>query len=429
MPAGNRLAIDEPQFGVGFAGRFGVEIIAQSRSVETGDGITLGNLEQQFAQRRLADVQFELRVNHQFVFAVVIVQQLGNRQLRQNLIRANPQGKIGAGKAIDEPLVARRAENRPRRVGFRELIGRNLRGATGLRDLQPHRPFVDNAKITGKARGVFRAQLQHFRRLRKNAQRRLRLHQDDELVLLRLIQLDYQPAVGRVGDRLGRIPRQHLVALHARHLSLAVQQQRDFVQFSLHHFEIEQRRLPHQAGQHVDLRPHLGGEEKFAFRFRRGFLPRKFHRAAGRQVADEVAALAFGPRAAGELELRLRGQTLQHHRLQHAGRDLKIHPVPVVLLPHRRAEPHSHGEHAAAVKFEVEMTVVGPYFLVAVGVNIRERDRAGEQIERAALHLLDMRRGREGEVRQPAAQIAGELEIRQRDRRNRRGWCNRRSRL
>ena len=72
------------------------------------------------------------------------------------------------------------------------------------------------------------------------------------------------------------VQRQHqVVGLHAGDFALAVQQQRDAVQFPLHHLEIEQRGLPHQAGQDVDLRQHLGGKEQFAFRFRAGLPSRK----------------------------------------------------------------------------------------------------------------------------------------------------------
>jgi hypothetical protein len=80
---------------------------------------------------------------------------------------------------------------------------------------------------------------------------------DGELILLRLVQLDDQQAVGRTGHRLRRIPGQHLIAAHANNFPRAVQPQRDAIQLALHHFEMEQRHFPHQAGAEADLRQHL----------------------------------------------------------------------------------------------------------------------------------------------------------------------------
>jgi len=52
---------------------------------------------------------------------------------------------------------------------------------------------------------------------------------------------------------------EHLIALHARHFARATQQQRDAINLALHHFAIEQRGLPHEAGADADLRQHLHG--------------------------------------------------------------------------------------------------------------------------------------------------------------------------
>ena len=93
----------------------------------------------------------------------------------------------------------------------------------------------------------------------------------------------------------------------------------DPAQFALHHFAVEQRGLPHQAGADADLREHFGGVKQFSLGFRARLFPGKIHRAIHRQIAEEVAARAFRPGGAGELEFRVRGQPLQHDRLQRAG--------------------------------------------------------------------------------------------------------------
>ena len=105
-------------------------------------------------------------------------------------------------------------------------------------------------------------------RLRKRADRRLRLHLQREVIFLRLIELHDEPALAGVRARLD-FPREHLLALHARDFARAAQQQRHAVEFALHDFAIEQRDLPHQPGADADLREHFRGVEKFAFGFRR----------------------------------------------------------------------------------------------------------------------------------------------------------------
>ena len=104
------------------------------------------------------------------------------------------------------------------------------------------------------------------------------------------------------GHRLD-VPREHLVALHARDFARAAQQQRHAAQLALHDLEIEQRDLAHQAGADADLREHFGGVKQFAFGLGPRLFPRQLHRAIRRQVAGEVAARALGPGRAGELEL------------------------------------------------------------------------------------------------------------------------------
>ena len=103
--------------------------------------------------------------------------------------------KSGAGEAVGKPLAAGHPQRRAGSVALRELLGRNLRQAAGLHHFQPHRALVDDAEVAGKARRALGPQLHGIGRLRERAQRRLHLHLERELVLLRLVELDDEPAV------------------------------------------------------------------------------------------------------------------------------------------------------------------------------------------------------------------------------------------
>ncbi len=63
LPASHGLSIDQPQLGVRLILGLAKEIIAHALRIEPGSGVTLWHVEQQFAERRIADFQFELRVN------------------------------------------------------------------------------------------------------------------------------------------------------------------------------------------------------------------------------------------------------------------------------------------------------------------------------------------------------------------------------
>ena len=152
LPARHRLAINQTQFGLRLVRRFAQEIIAHALGAEPGQRVALRHAQRQFAQRRVADFQFELRVNRQFVFAQVIPQQLGHAQLGHDLIRLNAQGEVRTGQAIREALAAGDAQSRARGVAFGKLLRRNLRQAARLRHLEPHGPFVHDPEIAGEAR-------------------------------------------------------------------------------------------------------------------------------------------------------------------------------------------------------------------------------------------------------------------------------------
>ena len=288
LPPGHRLAIDQPhgpQDAVGLVVRLEREVVGQARAGEPGDGVAFGHAQQQLAQGRLADVQLDLAVNRQLALAEVIRQHLRHAQLGQDLIRLDAQREVRARKAVGKPLAPGHPQRRAGGVALRELVGRNLRQPAGLHDLQPHRPFVHDAEVAGKARRALGPQLHHIRRLRERAQRRLHLHLEGELVLLRLVELDDEPAVGGVRDRLD-VPREHLVALHPRDFARAAQQQRHAVQLALHDLEIQQRHLAHQARADADLRQHFRGVEQLAFGLGPGLFPGQLHRAVRRQVAE-----------------------------------------------------------------------------------------------------------------------------------------------
>ena len=80
-------------------------------------------------------------------------------------------------------------------IRFRELVGRNLREAARLRDFKPHRAFIDDPKISGKARRALRLKSNDLGRLRKRAERSLKLRLNGEGVFLWLVELNHQPSV------------------------------------------------------------------------------------------------------------------------------------------------------------------------------------------------------------------------------------------
>ncbi len=221
--AGNGLAKDQTQFRGVLAGRFRQKIIAQIRGIEFGDRVALGNGEAQFPQGRFADVQFNFIVNCQFVFTAVIREDVRHGQLRENLIGAKAQREVRRGKAEGEPLAALGMERRSGDVVFGELIGRNLGHAAGLRDLQPHRAFVDNAEITRKPDGIFQFHLENIHRLWEGAKRGLRLCLKLKLIFLGLVKLNDEAAIRGIGNRLN-LPGEHTVALNTGDFAVAVQQ-------------------------------------------------------------------------------------------------------------------------------------------------------------------------------------------------------------
>ena len=96
MPPGYRLAIDQAKFGVRLVLRLADEVDAQSGGARPRDSVALGHAQQQLAQRRLANVQFNLGAYHQLVFTMVIRQHFRHGKLWQNLIGLDAQSKIGA---------------------------------------------------------------------------------------------------------------------------------------------------------------------------------------------------------------------------------------------------------------------------------------------------------------------------------------------
>ena len=201
--------------------------------------------------------------------------------------------------------------------------------------------------------------------------------------------------------------------MHARDLAITAQQQRYAIEFALHHLAVEQRHLPHQPRADADLREHLRGVEKFSLRLRCRGLPREFHRAIRRQEAGEIPAHLLGPRGTDEVELRIRRESLQDDRLQRARSDLEVHGIPSAVLPHRRVEFEREREVARLVEHELEPSAARSDAPVGMLRDVRERDSAGEQRERAALGIRHARRGGESERCALLRELAGEFEIAQ----------------
>src|SRR5205814_8376978 len=141
------------------------------------------------------------------------------------------------------------------------------------------------------------------------------------------------------------------------------------------------------------------------------FFPRQFHRAVRGQIANEIVSPALGPGRAGELELCIRGQTLEDDRLQRAGRELELDDVPTVALADCGLELDTNGESAGPVEARHE-----PIWFCANArsgrcADFRERRGAGEQLDGTAFGTGHSGSGREGEEGAVAAQIADQIEI------------------
>ena len=270
LPAHDRLRKDEAQLGIII--RIAEKIIGKSSDVQLRDCVAFRHTQQQFAQRRLAHIHLDLRINALLIFTEVKRKHLRDGQLGENLIGLDAQCKIRAGKSVGKTLPAARAKDRLRHVGFGKLFRRHLREPLCLRDFEPHRAFVHDADVARKARRALGPQLHRVHRLRKRADGRLRLHEDGEKIFLRLVEFHDEFPLARLRARLDR-PREHLLALHARDLAIAAQQQRHAIEFALHHLAVEQRDLPHEPRPDAELREHFRGVEKFPLRLRCRGLP------------------------------------------------------------------------------------------------------------------------------------------------------------
>src|SRR5882672_11714902 len=100
--------------------------------------------------------------------------------------------------------------------------------------------------MTGEARRTLGPKLERIDGLRERAEFRLHLHLQREGVLLRLVELDDETALGGRCARLD-IPREHVRALHGGDVALAAHEQHDAVQLALHYLAVEHRDLAHEA--------------------------------------------------------------------------------------------------------------------------------------------------------------------------------------
>ena len=112
LPSGHRLAVDDAQFRL-IRIQVALVIVDHARRAELRHRISFRHLQQQLAQRRFPDIHFEFRLDAQFVFPVMIREDLRDGDLRQNLVRGNPQRKIRTGKPVATfPGSAPRAADR-----------------------------------------------------------------------------------------------------------------------------------------------------------------------------------------------------------------------------------------------------------------------------------------------------------------------------
>ena len=73
LPAGNRLAENQPQFGIGLALGFTDKVVAQPIRGQTRNGEALRHSHQQFPEGCFANFEFHFRVDAQLGFGHAVV--------------------------------------------------------------------------------------------------------------------------------------------------------------------------------------------------------------------------------------------------------------------------------------------------------------------------------------------------------------------
>jgi len=101
------------------------EVIIETGHVEFRDGVAAGHPEQKLPQRSFADVELDLGLDAQLIFAEMIGEDLRDRQLGQDLVGLNAQRKIRSGETIGKAL-------RPavRKAAFVASLSGNCSGET-----------------------------------------------------------------------------------------------------------------------------------------------------------------------------------------------------------------------------------------------------------------------------------------------------------
>ena len=126
-----------------------------------------------FAQRSLADVQFQIAHDPPVGLGEFINSHLSHADFRQHLIRLDGITVVGGGKSIDKHLPQLFID------AAGKLSGRELDQAARIGDLDPNRPLVRDTQPTAVPERADRCHAQRFRPHGKSAERGLRF--DDDL--------------------------------------------------------------------------------------------------------------------------------------------------------------------------------------------------------------------------------------------------------
>jgi hypothetical protein len=162
-----------------------------------GDGrhrVIRGDFKLPFAQRCLANVQFQIRGNASVGLRHLIDGHLGHPHLRQHLVRPDGVSIVRRRKPIDKHLPQRLVHTTGK------LAGRKLDQPLRIRHLDPDRALVRHPQPAAVAERTLRDHPQRLRPNRKATKRGLGLDHDTATALDGTAQLHLKTAVRPVLD-------------------------------------------------------------------------------------------------------------------------------------------------------------------------------------------------------------------------------------
>ena len=172
-------------------------VVGHAVAGHADDRIVGRNFQCPVAQRRLAHVELQVRVDHAVGLAQLVGHDLRHAHLRQNLPRRDLIRVARRRETVDKNLPC---PGFGRSAG--KLLGRELHQPFRVRHLEPHRAGVGHAHVARVAHRPFRRQPQRHGRHGEAAQRRLASHHELAFALEGPAQAHRQRACFLAGQHL-----------------------------------------------------------------------------------------------------------------------------------------------------------------------------------------------------------------------------------